>query len=326
MEAYGFNPEKSPEPFLAGATPETTRNMQCIKPIWLARESLRVPCGKCIACRKAKAREWATRLFHEQEYYSESAFVTLTYNDSNLPTGGTLKSTHLRDWMKRLRKRIASQDPNRRIKYFACGEYGDQTNRPHYHAIIFGLKKCNTCYACNKPLRNRGADEPKFDCRLCRESWNFGDIDIGSVEYASIRYVSKYVQKKTYGDHAKTLYKDREAPFQRQSQGLGLRYAEDNQEYFRSKLGCTVFGTEVGIPKYYSLKLEIPAEDRRQKAIEREREIDRLIREHNPDHENPSYEVIMREIADREAREHLLKKREQLFVEAKNAKFSLLDI
>lgn len=37
--------------------------------------------------------------------------------------------------MKVVRRRF----PDDRIRFFAAGEYGDKTFRPHYHAILFGL-------------------------------------------------------------------------------------------------------------------------------------------------------------------------------------------
>ena len=36
--------------------------------------------------------------------------------------------------MKRLRKKLHPL----KIRFFHCGEYGDKTRRPHYHALIFG--------------------------------------------------------------------------------------------------------------------------------------------------------------------------------------------
>jgi hypothetical protein len=33
-----------------------------------------------------------------------------------------------------LRKKISPL----KIRFFHCGEYGDKTRRPHYHALIFG--------------------------------------------------------------------------------------------------------------------------------------------------------------------------------------------
>lgn len=109
--------------------------MQCTKPVFLAREGLNVPCGKCMACRIARSREWTTRLIHELSYWDKASFVTLTYDNEHLPSDNSLSVRHWQLFMKRLRKQVEPL----KIKYFASGEYGDKFGRPHYHAIIFGL-------------------------------------------------------------------------------------------------------------------------------------------------------------------------------------------
>ena len=38
-------------------------------------------------------------------------------------------------FMKRLRKRFKGK----RIRFYMCGEYGEQFDRPHFHACIFGV-------------------------------------------------------------------------------------------------------------------------------------------------------------------------------------------
>ena len=65
--------------------------------------------------------------------HPHNAYITLTYNDDHLPANGSLQPRDLQLFWKRLRK---ARTPG--IRYYACGEYGDQTARPHYHAIIFG--------------------------------------------------------------------------------------------------------------------------------------------------------------------------------------------
>lgn len=92
------------------------------------------PCGHCLPCRINKARIWTHRLLLEQKDHGDSSFVTLTYNDENLPKDDELDPSDLQKFVKRLRKSI----PNK-IRYFGVGEYGDQKGRPHYHLALFGL-------------------------------------------------------------------------------------------------------------------------------------------------------------------------------------------
>lgn len=78
---------------------------------------MQVPCGQCVNCRLNHSREWAIRCTHEAQMWDQNCFITLTYNDENLPEGGTLVRKHLTDFFKRLRKHFTG----RTIRYFACG-------------------------------------------------------------------------------------------------------------------------------------------------------------------------------------------------------------
>ena len=49
-----------------------------------------IPCGGCIGCRIDRSRQWALRCVHEASLHSTNSFITLTYNDENLPEGGSL--------------------------------------------------------------------------------------------------------------------------------------------------------------------------------------------------------------------------------------------
>ena len=223
---------------------------------------------------------------------------------------------------------------NRRIKYFACGEYGELEQRPHYHAIVFGLKPCESCWSCREKLIGRIPDNPTGDCLLIRENWKMGNVHIGNVEAASCFYVAGYMKKQQWiGKEAKKKYETthREPPFNTQSIGLGEQYCLTHREYFEEKLGCTVNGVEVGLPKYYRSvlsKTEFTEKEQKEKlkqlnersakqSRERERELDALIRSNNPESMDLSYDVIMRDVKDRAAREHLLLKREKLIKESK---------
>lgn len=106
--------------------------------------------------------------------HDKACFITLTYSEKNLPENGSLSSRDLQLFFKRLRKKLHPH----KIRYFACGEYGERFKRPHYHAIIFGLE--NSC----------------LTWQLISDVWNKGIIDVGSVTKDSISYVAGYVSKK----------------------------------------------------------------------------------------------------------------------------------
>nr|WAE43510.1 MAG: replication initiator protein [Microviridae sp.] len=193
-----------------------------------------VPCGKCTACRISRTREWSLRILHELSYWDNSCFVTLTYDNEHLPD--QLVKKDLQDFFKRLRK-------SKNIKYFACGEYGDQFGRPHYHAIIFGLSINDDCVHLIKTVNGKNY--------YSIDSWYKGYVDIGGVTYNSARYVAGYIQKKYSGKLAKEVYGEKLAPFQLQSQGIGKRYINDNEKQMCDKLFITHNGQKHSLPRYY---------------------------------------------------------------------------
>ncbi len=145
----------------------------------------------------------------------------------------TLEPTHLTNFIKQLRKTT----PNK-LKYFACGEYGDQTGRPHYHLIVFN-------YPNNSPVPRREI----------ADIWTRGSTHLGSVTYDSCRYVAGYVQKKWYGDPTLSSYFPSYPPFARMSQGLGLKFALKNEKQLLNNAGTTINGKAIGLPRYYRKKL-----------------------------------------------------------------------
>lgn len=92
-------------------------------------------CGQCLPCRINRRRLWTWRMFYESQLHDQCCFVTLTYSEDHLPALRSVVPRDLQLWLKRLRTAV---EP-RRFRFFAVGEYGDESSRPHYHAILFGL-------------------------------------------------------------------------------------------------------------------------------------------------------------------------------------------
>jgi len=122
----------------------------------------------------------------EAAQYEDNCFVTLTYDDQNLPAKGSLVPKHSQDWLKRFRKLVEPV----RIRYFLVGEYGDESQRPHYHAAIFNYPTC--VYGQSRGWVSRCCER----CELVRESWGFGKVFLGTLETHSAQYVAGYVTKK----------------------------------------------------------------------------------------------------------------------------------
>lgn len=216
--------------------------MQCIKPVLLNVKGyggLYVPCGKCIGCRISRAREWALRLVHELESHDCASFFTLTYSDEFLPDNKSISKHELQKFFKRLRRDIEPK----RIKYFACGEYGERFGRPHYHAIIFGI----------------GSSDP-----VVQANWPFGTVKGGTVTYNSTRYVADYIGKSYSGQLGYDVYtsKGLEIPFRISSNGLGKNWALANTSRFKEGSAVlTLRGVRHGLPKYYRKVMDCPVSE-----------------------------------------------------------------
>jgi len=238
---------------------------------------IEVPCGKCMACRIQRVNEWVTRLMHEYEQTKKGMFINLTYKNEELKYGAavnrrvypiesgvlsavvppwisrmdnhgvrfaTLDKTDLQRFFKRFRKEI--QTP---IKYFACGEYGEQSHRPHYHIILLGYEV---------PLHDLYYDPilKGMTSKTIQKLWTAGHNVVGAVERDSIQYTVGYITKKLYGDQAEELFDNtnRQRPFQLQSQGIGLEYAKKNiKKLVQGEL--TTDGITEILPRYYKKKL-----------------------------------------------------------------------
>jgi len=147
---------------------------------------LKLACRKCPSCKLQYAQEWALRCWHESQMHDESAFVTLTYRDEDLPKNQALDHRDFQLFMKRLRNKY----PKRKISYYMCGEYGDRTHRPHYHALIFGYYPPDAVYH-RSDNGNRYYKSEELDAL-----WQKGFTDTSQVNYKSAGYVARYQLKK----------------------------------------------------------------------------------------------------------------------------------
>lgn len=238
-------------------------------------DRIKVPCGHCIGCVLDQARKWSDRMI--LEYLSSNGralFVTLTYNNDHVPVAtdnlGEFREYSLckRDiqlFFKRVRKKFY----NRRIRFYAAGEYGKNTFRPHYHAIIFGLGLC---------------DFPDFEEHGINElgqkyyiSNSFGDLwtdshdgkSIGfhilsEVSYKTCSYVARYCMKKIRPDFI-VQYGEPEFHIMSRRPGLGKTFYDAHPDLFESDHIFTNDGQEqkeITIPKYFydRLKVDNPEE------------------------------------------------------------------
>lgn len=143
-----------------------------------------IPCGKCFNCLKSKSHGLLVRAVKEASCYDFNSFITLTVSDENLekvfPNGSLIH----RPWqlfLKRLGKRLGKCP-----RFLMCAEYGSKSLRPHYHAVLFGVRFTDICVY---------PDGSFTSSKLIQECWPFGQIQCADVNQERIAYVSGYTLK-----------------------------------------------------------------------------------------------------------------------------------
>jgi len=147
-------------------------------------QGITIPCGTCIACREEQARQQAVRIVHEAQSHEESSFLTMTYTDKHLPEHGSLNYEHLQKFWKKARKQLG------KLRYYAVGEYGDKTLRPHYHAIVFGR-----AFTKDRIIIREQPSLLWISPEL-EDIWGMGQVTVGALTFETARYTASYVTKK----------------------------------------------------------------------------------------------------------------------------------
>ncbi|WNK14277.1 MAG: replication initiator protein [Microvirus sp.] len=227
-------------------------------------DSFELPCGKCIGCRLDRSTQWATRLQHEGQFYDAKCFITLTFDEEHLPADGSISVRDLQLFFKRLRNALAGRGAGawtpplalpRRLRYLACGEYGDRLGRPHYHAIVFGVD-----FREDRRLwgKSKNGQHERYHSERLSKIWGQGRAEVGSVTTSSTGYVARYTMKKVYGDSAKSHYGTLHPEFLVASHGIGLDWFmkyKDSDLYADMCVIKTPKGySQVRVPAYYDKK------------------------------------------------------------------------
>lgn len=154
--------------------------------------------------------------------HTHNTFVTLTYKDEELRLAEdqepTLQPRDVQLWLKKFREAVSPL----RIRFFAVGEYGETSHRPHYHVIIFGWRGCSR-YRTRRALGTNRPD-PESCCAQCRlvfDTWGLGNIELGEVNPKSASYIAQYTVKKMTGRDDPRLFK-RHPEFARMSLRPGI--------------------------------------------------------------------------------------------------------
>lgn len=235
-----------------------------------------IPCGQCINCRLDYSRQWANRCALEMKYHKVTQFVTLTYNDENLPskrlhdfvdpitgevsdiTVHSLQKKDFQDFMKELRYYY----PDNKIRYFAAGEYGSESARPHYHAIIFGLDLNDLTFY--KTVRQGGQIYNYYNSETIQKAWkNKGFCVITQATWETVAYTARYCTKKLNGE-MKDFYDvfqiEPEFVLMSRKPGIGAQYFDDNYKDIFNHNEIVISNLKgsrtVAPPRYFKKALE----------------------------------------------------------------------
>lgn len=282
---------------------QVRRDFVCVSP---GCETLLIPCGRCLLCTKRYRMQWVLRCMCESRLYSQMSYLTLTCDDEHLdsvfPSVGksvdglfrwnSLSYKPFQDFMKRLRRqlqygfhydvivdgkpvhRVYHGEPGKSIRFFMCGEYGDHTHRPHYHAIVFGFWPPDA-----KKLRGK-----LYVSDMIARRWPFGFHTVGKVEPDSISYVAGYVDKKLDGARMSWAFEGVRPEFVSMSRGcssLGTGgigrcffdeyykeiYPMNDDGTFARNYAILGRGTKIKVPRFFDELLDLRDPERYDKLM-----------------------------------------------------------
>lgn len=226
-----------------------------------------LPCGHCAGCKLANASSWANRMEMELPYHENAWFLTLTYNEDNIPyrytfdegTGEVLTENYslcdedMQKFWKRLRRHIEYHElGNGKLMYFQAGEYGGKTHRPHYHAIVYDLPIKNE----ELKIYKKEKGYTYYNCEWLEKIWGMGFVVIAPAEWRNMAYTARYTTKKIYGKEGKEYYSELgimpEKCNMSKKPAIGLAYYNEHSEEIYQKDSIQLKnGRTVKPPRYF---------------------------------------------------------------------------
>lgn len=229
--------------------------MMCINPIRIKRKlsdgSFRfddVPCGKCAACVQRRVSDITFRLFQEYKHSTSAFFFTLTYDDCNIPLAevdGTLYPTLRKEDVQKFLKRLRQHIHPMKVRYYIVGEYGPNTNRPHYHGILF-----NYPLGCDI-LQDIQSAWALYGCAI-------GFVKVSPITSGRISYVAKYASKLLLDNGCRPVHPVEEFTLQSRKPAIGSQFLTSelvNQYRIRHQTFVRDGGYKKHMPTYYTNKV-----------------------------------------------------------------------
>ena len=240
---------------------------------------IEIPCGHCIGCLLDRSRQWADRCMLEAKYHEKNCFITLTYDEDHINSLSnydyvdsdgcinkspfySLDKVHLQKFFKRLRKRLDKDDI--KIRYFACGEYGSKTYRPHFHAIIFGYD-----FDADRVLyKSNFRGDRLYNSPLLQSCWPYGFAVVADCTWDTCAYVARYCLKKRDNDLTEfynTFGLDPEFVVMSRKPGIARQYYDDNRnDIYRFEtiyIGDKDGSHRIRPPRYYDKLYDLECPD-----------------------------------------------------------------
>lgn len=212
--------------------------MKCLSPVYSSINHRYVPCGQCYYCRQRKRYEWSCRSIMERLTWEHGYFITLTYNNDNLPSDGGVSYEHADYFVDNLRKFFHQSDIG--FSYYLMSEYGGKSLRPHYHMHLF--------------------TDASFDFvkKAVDRFWTKGFIKYGTSTLKSILYTSAF----------HLIPKEHNLPYPKKNfhiftRGLGKSFVDKHKKYYleHDRKHFEFGGFKFGLPPYIRDKFGFPHDD-----------------------------------------------------------------
>lgn len=265
-----------------------------------------IPCGRCVECRLNYSRQWADRCMYELSYYrpEEAWFVTMTYDDDHIMDvgsdvfSGTLLKSDLQLFFKNLRRQIEYHGYGDGVRFYACGEYGSKTFRPHYHVILYGLnllKNDNLQYWVKTKTGFNTWRSPFLE-----KVWKKGFVVVSTVTWDTCAYTARYVMKKVGGASSEDYVAhgvEPEFTLMSRKPGIGRQYFDDHYSEIYENDEIFLSGPDGGRkckpPKYYDSIYEKIEPEKYSKVKERRKDVAIKVKELKEKYSGMSYMDIL---------------------------------
>lgn len=271
------------------------------------RKTQIIPCGKCIGCRLEYSKDWATKAMFEASQFKDNWFLTITYDNEHLPVAGhmidpntgedkginpygSLEPEDLTNFIKRLRIEYERKKGHKGIRFMACGEYGDQGHRPHYHGIFFNLPIPLTEMVFHEYNANF---EPMWRCTEIERIWGKGMVVAAQVNWNTCAYVARYVTKKvglpTQEEYYKCLGVKPEFFRMSRKPGIGRKYFEEHADeiYKKDEVLIHKYGggtMKVKPPKYYDKLYDVFNHEKMEEVKKERKKVVKAVNKLNYSH------------------------------------------